>query len=158
MKDSLSRVRAAMLVLLASATLIGVAACGGFSERPATVVDDGPPGGRGVSSAAELRVYLDDVRPESVATIRFEEPMRWRGLNPFFAIVETRYGPHLIEMSWECGDLVSNQFYADMADRRSKRGILRAKVDTLRGCRIENFYKLPEESAVETEEDDSNDH
>jgi hypothetical protein len=64
-------------------------------------------------------------------------------------MVETLDGPHLVELSWECKDLTRNQIYGDMADRRNTRGLLRARADTLRGCRIESFYKLPEAKAVD---------
>ena len=78
-------------------------------------------------------------------------------INYYFVIMETRDGPHLVELSWECKELGSNQIFGDMADRREKRGILRARIDTLRGCRIENFYKLPEAGAVEVKDDDASD-
>jgi hypothetical protein len=100
-------------------------------------------------------VYLDNVQPEAVHVVRFKEPLRWKAINYYFAIMETRDGPHLVELSWECKELGSNQIYGDMADRREKRGILRAQIDSLRGCRIENFYKLPEVDAVETTDDAS---
>jgi len=109
-----------------------------------------PPGGKGRASEEEIREYLDNVQPEPAYSIRYREPLRWRALNNYFAMVETLDGPHLVEMSWECKDLASNQIYGDMADRRNTRGILRARADTLRGCRIESFYKLPESKAVET--------
>lgn len=70
-------------------------------------------------------------------------------INYYFVIMETRDGPHFVELSRECKALGSNQIFGDMADRREKRGILRARIDTLRGCRIENFYKLPEVKGVE---------
>jgi len=108
-----------------------------------------PPGGKGRGSAEELREYLDKVQPEPVYSIRYREPLRWRALNNYFAMVETLDGPHLVELSWECKDLTRNQIYGDMADRRNTRGLLRARADTLRGCRIESFYKLPEAKAVD---------
>ena len=114
-----------------------------------------PPGGKSRGSAEELREYLDKVQPEPVYSIRYREPLRWRALNNYFAMVETLDGPHLVELSWECKDLTRNQIYGDMADRRNTRGILRARADTLRGCRIESFYKLPEAKAVETGDTDS---
>ena len=83
-------------------------------------------------------------------SVRYQEPLRWTYINDYFAILEARNGTHLIELAWECKDLNSSQIYADMADRRSKNGILRARVDSLRGCRIKSFYKLPEVDAVET--------
>lgn len=116
--------------------------------------DRRPPGGPGRASAEELREYLANVQPEAVQMIRFKEPLRWRAINYYFAIMETRDGPHLVELSWECKELGSSQIYGDMADRREKRGILRAHIDTLRGCRIENFYKLPEIEAVKENVDD----
>ncbi len=108
-----------------------------------------PPGGAGRASAEDLREYLDKVQPEPVYSIRYREPLRWKALNNYFATVETLDGPHLVELSWECNDLTKNQIYGDMADRRRTRGLLRARADTLRGCRIENFYKLPELKTVE---------
>ena len=114
-----------------------------------------PPGGPGRASAEELREYIDKVQPEAVHVVRYKEPLRWKAINDYFATMETRDGPHLIELSWKCRDLGSNEIYVDMADRRYMRGILRARVDTLRGCRIENFYKLPAVKTVEETEDDA---
>ncbi len=129
--------------------------CAGPQDRPED--DEKPPGGPGRASAEELREYLDKVQPEAVHVVRFREPLRWKAVNDYFAIMETRDGPHLVELSWECKDLGSNQMFGDMADRRETRGILRARIDTLRGCRIENFSKLPEAGAVEVKDDDASD-
>ncbi|MCZ6770708.1 MAG: DUF6491 family protein [Proteobacteria bacterium] len=118
--------------------------------------DRRPPGGPGRASAEELREYIDKVQPDAVFVVYYKEPLRWKAINNYFAILDTRDGPHLIELSWECEDLFNQTVYVDMADRREKRGILRAKVDTLRGCRIENFYKLPEVEGVEDIEDVQN--
>ncbi len=136
-------------------TLFVVLLMGCASDKPEE--DRRPPGGPGRASAEELREYLDKVQPEAVHVVRFKEPLRWKAINYYFAIMETRDGPHLVELSWECKDVGSNQIFSDMADRREKRGILRARVDTLRGCRIENFYKLPETGAVELKDDDASD-
>lgn len=139
-------------ILVVALTLGG---CAAFSANPTEPEDDikRPPGGPGRASAEELRIYIDEVKPEKVGSLRYEEPLRWTPLNSYFAIMEARTGPHLIEMAWECKELWSTAIYDDMADRRSKRGILRAKIDTLRGCRIENFYKLPDVEAQDASED-----
>ena len=47
----------------------------------------------------------------------------------------------------------SGEIYSDMADRRERRGIPRMNIDTVRGCKTENFYKLPDVAAVEAQED-----
>jgi len=132
-------------VLAATALLF---ACAAKEEKE----DRRPPGGRGRASVEELRVYVDEVKPERVYTVRFKEPLRWTYLNSYFVIMESRNGPHLVELAWECRDL-RGDVYADMADRREKRGILRANIDTIRGCRIESFYKLPAAKVVEAEDD-----
>ena len=128
-------------------TLFVVLLMGCASDKPEE--DRRPPGGPGRASAEELREYIDKVKPEAVFVVYYKEPLRWKAINDYFAIMDTRDGPHLIELSWECEDFGNQSIYVDMADRREKRGILRAKVDTLRGCRIENFYKLPEVEGVE---------
>jgi len=136
----IGRCKSAITLLVLMGLMIGCAT----QEDPRR-----PPGGAGWASAEDLREYLDKVKPEPVYSIRYREPLRWRVLNNYFATVETLDGPHLVELSWECKDLTSNQIYGDMADRRRTRGLLRARADTLRGCRIESFYKLPETKAVE---------
>jgi hypothetical protein len=66
-----------------------------------------------------------------VLVVYDKEPHGWKASNDYFAIMDTRDGPHLIELSWECKDLGNQSVYVDMANRRAKRSILRAKVDTL---------------------------
>jgi hypothetical protein len=135
--------------------VVALASCASTPDEPEE--DKRPPGGPGRASAEELREYLDNVQPEAVPVVRYREPLRWKALNYYFAIMETRDGPHLVELSWECKELGSNRIYGDMVDRREKRGILRANIDTLRGCRIKNFYKLPEVKAAEVADDDAPD-
>jgi hypothetical protein len=137
-----SRIRAASVVVLVLLLFGGAAEEETEHKRP--------PGGKGRASVEELRVYVDEVKPERVYTVRFKEPLRWKYLNDYFVIMESRSGPHLVELAWECKDLQGG-IYADMADRREKRGILRANIDTIRGCRIESFYKLPAPKAVEAD-------
>ena len=114
--------------------------------------DKRPPGGEGRASVEELRVYVDEVKPEAVRTVRFKEPLRWTYLNDYFLIMETRNGPHLVEMKSECKELGAFQYYIDMADQRDVRGVLRVH-DTIRRCQIANFYKLPAPKVVEAVDD-----
>ena len=76
-------------------------------------------------------------------------------INDYFGIMDTRYGPHLIELSWECKELRYSPWNSDLVDERSRFGVLRANIDTLYGCRIENFYKLPAVKTVEETDDDA---
>lgn len=106
----------------------------------------------GIVSVEELRLYIEQEKPETVAFIRYQQPFRWRGLNNYFALTEARTGPHLIEMSWECNELVSRDLLTDMVDKRSENRLIRAGVDTIRGCRIKRFYKLPQPEPVDASE------
>ena len=96
------------------------------------------------ASVEETLVYLKTLNPPTVDSIRFREPLRYDVLNVRFAYMDVKTGRYLIEMARDCKPLKSNDIYTDMADRRSMRGRLRAGVDTLRGCRIETIYELPE--------------
>ena len=91
----------------------------------------------------ETYVYLDTVKPETVLSVRFTEPLRYDVVNVRFVYLDIDSGRYLVEMERDCRYLKSNAIFTDMADRRSMRGRLRANIDTIRGCRIENIYELP---------------
>lgn len=91
----------------------------------------------------ETYVYLQTVRPDTVMSVRFTEPLRYEVLNVRFVYLDLKSGRYLVEMERECKYLKSNQIFTDMADRRSMRGRLRARIDTIRGCRIDKIYELP---------------
>ena len=95
-------------------------------------------------SEKDVRLYLDKAMLEEVAFIRFRKSLQWKYLNDYFVTAEAYDGDHLIEMNTECADLRADTFYIDMADRRSRSSLVRAGLDTIRGCRIKTIYKLPE--------------
>ena len=105
------------------------------------------------ASVEETLVYLETIKPPAVDSIRFREPLRYDVVNVRFAYMEVKTGRYLIEMARDCRSLKSNDIYTDMADRRSMRGRLRSGVDTLRGCRIEAIYQLPEVTETRAEND-----
>jgi hypothetical protein len=145
------RQKSSILVVMMAMVAGMAAACAGPDSRE--VPPGTPPGGPSRAHEEELREYILAEQPELKSVVRFKEPLRWKYLNDYFVIMETREGPHLVELAWECKELRSHQIYNDMADRREKRGILRTNIDTIRGCRIENFYKLPASNAVEATEE-----
>jgi len=95
-------------------------------------------------SEKDVRLYLEKAMLEEVAFIRFRKSLQWKYLNDYFVTAEAYDGDHLIEMNTECADLRADTFYIDMADRRSRSSLVRAGLDTIRGCRIKTIYKLPE--------------
>ena len=105
------------------------------------------------ASIEEARVYVESVRPEKVPFVRYKEPLRYNYLNDQFVLLEGRGGVFLIEFRRICRPLSSGSLGPDMADQRSRRGQLQAKKDTIRGCLIEEIYRLPEaeEQTAESE-------
>ena len=95
------------------------------------------------ASVQETFVYLETLKPPTVESVRFREPLRYDVVNVRFVYMNVKDGRYLIEMTRDCKPLKSNDIYTDMADRRSMRGRIRAGVDTIRGCRIESIYELP---------------
>lgn len=94
-------------------------------------------------SVEETLVYLETLKPPTVESVRFREPLRYDVINVRFVYLDVKDGRYLIEMARDCKPLKSNEIYTDMADRRSIRGRIRAGVDTIRGCRIQSIYELP---------------
>jgi len=94
-------------------------------------------------SVEETYVYLQTVQPETVLSVRFQEPLRYEVVNIRFVYLDVKSGRYLVEMERDCEYLRSGQLFTDMADRRSMRGRLRARIDTIRGCRIDQIYELP---------------
>ena len=93
----------------------------------------------------ETRVYLQTVKPEIVSWVRYEEPLRFDAISNMHAILVSHGSRYLLETERLCRDLTSQDIYIDMADRRTMRGRLRAGIDTLRGCKIETIYRLPDD-------------
>ncbi len=101
----------------------------------------------------ETRVYLETVKPETVSWVRHQIPLRYEAINNMYALLRTRSGVYLLETRRICTPLTSTEYHDDMRDRRSMLGSLRAGVDTIRGCTIENIYRLPEQAAETTAEE-----
>jgi hypothetical protein len=127
--------RNAMVVLVLACLVAACADTETVSERRAAMD----------ASIEEVREYIKNVKPRATGHVRYREPLRWQYLNDYFVIVEGRDGRYLVEMDVLCNDLGSASIYADMADVRDTRGLLRARHNSIRGCRIREIYKLPED-------------
>lgn len=97
------------------------------------------------SSIGEAYVYLETIKPPEVTYFRFAEPLRYEILNGMFVVVEGYSAYYLVEFRKYCNELLSVDVYTDMADVRSRRGMLRSGLDTIRTCRIRAIYELPPE-------------
>jgi hypothetical protein len=117
--------------LLAALLLTG--AC---SSTPGVVVD-----------TQTVRDYVEVGELEDVPYIRVSAHDSWSDLTEFYVIYEARTSNYLIEFRRRCRELRDNAMIA--ADHRYDDKRLRAKEDTLRGCRIGKIYPLTEGQATE---------
>ena len=95
------------------------------------------------ASIDETYVYIEANQLEPLSHLRYQDPFKYSYHNDRFVTIETNAGPFLVEMRHACPDLGSRDVYSDMADIRANNNMLRIGIDTIRGCRIENIYKLP---------------
>lgn len=74
----------------------------------------------------------------------------FRALNEEFAVMSTREGHYLLEMTRRCPALVDNTML--QPDVRRDSTAIRARFDTIRGCRIGRIYAIDEAQAQELEQ------
>ena len=75
--------------------------------------------------------------------------MSYTYINDYYVTVPTRRGDYLIEFARDCRELRRRDFTPEMVDRRDNRNILRARFDTIRGCRIGTIYEITDEQRKE---------
>lgn len=71
----------------------------------------------------------------------------WDALDDRFLLYEGRRETHLVEFNRRCWELEDNSRI--VADERWSGSYIRARFDTIRGCRIDRIYALAEHEAVE---------
>lgn len=82
-----------------------------------------------------------------VTTVRTQRTDSWQPLNRYYVVYETRRGAFLLVFTRQCWALDTNEFVAD--ERWGSE--MRARFDTLRGCRIDEIYSITEAQALELE-------
>lgn len=83
---------------------------------------------------------------EQVDRIRTDTSEGYYELNEYFVIYQTRRGDYLFEFARRCWELDDRRV---TPDERWDHNTIRARFDTLRGCRIANIYGLTEAEAEE---------
>lgn len=131
-----------MRVTLILVAMFTVYACATGVEQEPRPVD---------ASIEEVQVYIDSVKPEIVAVAGYKDPFGYTYINDKFVLLNGRGGAYLIKFRRLCNDLLSGGMHLDMVDYRERRGQLRAKIDTVRGCLIEEIYKLPDDAQASVE-------
>ena len=98
-----------------------------------------------------VRDYVAANQLEEVDRIRRNDQASYTYVNDFFVIVPSRRGDYLAEFVSECRELRQSFDYT-MRDERSDTIWLRARFDTIRGCRIGTFYEINEAQRIELRE------
>ena len=83
---------------------------------------------------------------EQVDSIRTNTSEGYYELNEHYVIFQTRRGDYLFEFARRCWELGERRV---TADKRWDNNTIRARFDTLRGCRIARIYGLTDAEAEE---------
>ena len=114
--------------LLTVSALLIIAACSSTTQRPQEI--------------EPVRDYVVAAELEEVTQIRLPEQMRYTYVNDRFVTIPTRRGDYLVELQRDCWELRRNDFTPEMVDVRHNQNVLRARFDTIRGCRIAKMYEI----------------
>ncbi len=96
-----------------------------------------------------VRDFVVAAELEEVAEIRLWRQMSYTHLNVRFVTIPTRRGDYLVEFQRDCRELNRIDITPEMVDIRANQHVLRAKFDTIRGCRIDKIYEISEAQSEE---------
>lgn len=96
-----------------------------------------------------VRDYVAANQLEEVDRIRLYSQMSYTYINDYFVTIPTRRGDYLAEFVQECREMRRHEFTPDMVDIRRDTNWIRARFDTIRGCRIGTIYVITDEQAKE---------
>lgn len=123
--------RTAILPLIA----LSLAACSSTSTQPQEI--------------EAVRDFVASTELTEVDEIRHYRNVNYRYINDRFVTVPTRRGDYLVELQRNCYELRQNNFEPGMIDERESADVIRARTDTIRGCRIAKMYEITEAQAEE---------
>ena len=114
--------------LLIVPALLIIAACSSTTQRPQEI--------------EAVRDYVVAAELEEVTEIRLREQMRYTYVNDRYVTIATQRGDYLVEFLRDCWELRRHDFTPEMVDVRDNQNVLRARFDTIRGCRIAKMYEI----------------
>lgn len=94
-----------------------------------------------------VRDFIELRQLESLPKIRTDGNSGWETITTSFVIYRTRRAEYLFEFARPCWELEDNSRI--VADERGDANEIRARFETLRGCRIAAIYALTEAEAAE---------
>jgi len=96
-----------------------------------------------------IRDFIAVRQLPEVDKIRTASQDSFKEIDAWFVIYKTRKDAYLFEFARACYELINDEI---VADQRWGGNTIRARFDTLRGCRINQIYALTEAELVELED------
>ncbi len=93
-----------------------------------------------------IRDYILVRGLEEVDRMRSSNSDSWDELDEYFIIYDTRRNTYLVEFNRACHELNENRVTPDL---RREANTIRARSDTIRGCRIDKIFGLTEADVAE---------
>lgn len=124
-------------LLVATAVL---AACAGQDSKEPTEAD---------KAVQAVRDLIEVRGLQEVDRIKTSGRDSWNSIENWFLIYETRRDTYLVEFNRRCYELDDDTRI--VMDERWDSSAVRARFDTIRGCRIGRIYLLNEEDVAELE-------
>jgi len=94
-----------------------------------------------------VKDFIEVRELESVDTLRSGSSDRWYEIGNEYLVYQARRDEFLIAFTRRCHELNDNTHIK--VDKRWDSNVLRARFDTIRGCRIDKIYALDEAEAAE---------
>ena len=123
-------------------TLLGIlllAGCAGQDEKDESTQD----------IAQAVRDFIEVRDLEEVDSMRSGTRDGWTQIDDTFILYHARNDTYLVEFARECWELRDHTRITP--DKRWDPNVVRARFDTLRGCRIHRIYALTEAEVAELE-------
>lgn len=122
--------------------LLGIilfAGCAGQDEKDESTQD----------TAQAVRDFIEVRELEEIDSMRSSSSDSWNMIDEFFILYTARKETYLVEFARECWELRDNTRITP--DKRWDANTVRARFDTIRGCRIHRIYALTEAEVAELE-------
>ncbi|MDH3351018.1 MAG: DUF6491 family protein [Gammaproteobacteria bacterium] len=94
-----------------------------------------------------VRDFIDVRQLEEMDAIESRAQDSWESIDDYFLIYKGRNDTYLVDFDRRCWELSDNSRI--VADERWDSRRIRARFDTIRGCRIHRIYALTEAEAAE---------
>ena len=84
---------------------------------------------------------------EDTKEIRYRTDIHYEYLNEHYVLMKTRREQYLVKFARRCSEL--NDQFTVRPDYRREANVIRARFDTVRGCRIDKIYPVNDGQAEE---------